>query len=130
MLIYDVDINLVMSTEQLEPAVEYFYEAREVAMKELEKHLTEMADLVGYDTVGQAMINAFGYHLDTNKDNIADANLFLLCAVKELMISKGDDAIFSGSGYIWEKVAKAMDRLGMPIKPKEQTRFSERLSPQ
>ena len=116
MLIYDVDINLVMSTEQLEPAVEYFYEAREVAMKELEKHLTEMADLVGYDTVGQAMINAFGYHLDTEKDNIADANLFLLCAVKELMISKDPESVFSGSGYIWEKVSKAMNRLDMPIK--------------
>jgi hypothetical protein len=107
---------IVMSTEQLDPAEQYCYEAREVAMKELEKHLTEMADLVGYDTVGQAMINAFGYHLKTNKTSIADANLFLLCAVKELMISKGDDAYFSGSGYIWEKVSKAMDRLNMPIK--------------
>ena len=116
MLIYDVDINLVMSTEQLEPAVEYYYEAREVAMKELEKHLTEMADLVGYDTVGQAMINAFGYHLKhTRRPAIADANLFLLCAVTELMISKDESVIFSGQGYIWEKVSKAMDRLDMPI---------------
>jgi hypothetical protein len=128
MLIYDVDINFAMSTEQLEPAVEYYYEAREVAMKELEKHLTEMADLVGYDAVGQAMINAFGYHLDTDKDNIADANLFLLCAVKELMISKDPKSIFSGSGYIWEKVSKAMDRLDMPIKPKNKP--NERLAPQ
>ena len=108
-------MNIDMSTEQLEPAVEYIYKAREVAMKELEKHLTEMADLVGYDTVGQAMINAFGYHLK-GKNFIADANLFLLCAVKELMISKDPENIFSGSGYIWEKVSKAMDRLDMPIK--------------
>jgi hypothetical protein len=32
------------------------------------------------------------------------------------MISKGDDTIFSGSGYIWEKVSKAMAELDMPIK--------------
>ena len=73
LFIYDAGMNIIMSTEQLDPAEQYCYEAREVAMKELEKHLTEMADLVGYDAVGQAMINAFGYHLDTNKDNIADA---------------------------------------------------------
>ena len=115
MLIYDVDINFAMSTEQLEPAVEYFYEAREVAMKELEKHLTEMADLVGYDTVGQAMINAFGYHLK-GKDDIAYANRNLLCAVKELMISKDPESLFTGQGYILEKVSKAMAELNMPIK--------------
>jgi len=115
MLIYDVDINFAMSIEQLEPAVEYFYEAREVAMKELEKHLTEMADLVGYDTVGQAMINAFGYHLK-GKDDVAYANRNLLCAVKELMISKDAESIFTGQGYIYEKVSKAMAELNMPIK--------------
>lgn len=115
-LIYDVDMNIAMSTEQLEPAVEYIYKAREVAMKEIEKHLTEMAELVGYDAVGQAMINAFGYHLDTKKDSIAYANRNFLCAVKELMISKDPESIFSGSGYIWEKVSKAMAELDMPIK--------------
>jgi len=108
-------MNIIMSTEQLDPAEKYCYEAREVATKELEKHLTEMADLIGYDAVGQAMINAFGYHLK-GKNFIADASLFFLCAVKELMISKDIESIFSGSGYIWEKVSKAMDRLNMPIK--------------
>jgi len=114
-LIYDVDMNITMSTEQLEPAVEYIYKAREVAMKELEKHLTEMADLVGYDAVGQAMINAFGYHLK-GKESIAYANRNLLCAVKELMISKDPESLFTGQGYIYEKVSKAMAELNMPIK--------------
>ena len=103
----------VMS-QTLDPAEEYILEARRVAMTELTKHLLELSDLVGEDAVCQSMIDAFGYHMPAENYNRKDASLFLLCAVKEVVTHK--DSPFIGTGYIWEKVSKAMDRLDMPIK--------------
>ena len=110
-------MNIIMSnvnTGCIDPAEDYIYEARDVAMKELTKHLLELSDIVGYDAVCQSMIDAFGYHMPTTNNDRKDACLFLLCAVKECVIHK--DSAFIGNGYLWEKVSKAMDRLDMPIK--------------
>lgn len=104
----------VVMSQTLDPAEEYILEARRVAMTELTKHLLELSDLVGEDAVCQSMIDAFGYHLKTENHSRADASLFLLCAVKEVVTHK--DSPFIGTGYIWEKVSKAMDRLDLPIK--------------
>ena len=101
-------------SQTTDPAEDYIYKAREVAMSELTKHLLEMSEIVGVDTVCQSMINAFGYQMPAeNHDNI-DCALFLLCAVKECVIHK--DLAYIGNGYVWEKVSKAMNSINMPIK--------------
>lgn len=97
-----------------DPVEDYISKARSVARDELTKHLLELSDLVGSDAVCQSMIDAFGYHMPSENYDRKDAALFLLCAVKEVVTHK--DSAFIGTGYIWEKVSKAMDRLDMPIK--------------
>ena len=49
----------------------------------------------------------------SREDRIYGAYL-LACAIKEIMTHK--DSEFIGTGYLWEKVSRAMDKLGMPIK--------------
>ena len=71
-------------------------------------HISEdnMSDLY------QALIDRI-YKTPAKHDNFTDCAYLLACAIKECMTHKDDAYGFIGTGYLYEKIGKALNRVGM-----------------
>ena len=60
----------------------------------------------------QAIIDRI-YNTPAKNDKFTDCAYLLACAIKECMTHKDDAYGFIGTGYLWEKIGKALNRCGM-----------------
>ena len=75
-------------------------------VKEEHKEWQEMNDMY------QALIDRI-YKTPAKNSNFTDCAYLLACAIKECMTHKDDDYGFIGTGYLYEKIGKALNRVGM-----------------
>ena len=91
------------------------YNNREKAQRTLVKEMLKFEPKLGTDMFYQALIDVI-YHSTAKNDSFKWSAHYLACAIKELMTHRDNEHGFVGTGYLWEKVSKAMKEVNMPIK--------------